>query len=604
MIISGILSTKTGTSGIYLTKIDLFFSTKDASLPVTVELREVDSISGGITAKIVPFSRVIVPASDINTSEDGTAASPVYFPSPVYLTDGMEYAVVIIPGGTNPNYNVFTAVLGEEDIATGSRVTEQPATGTLFISANMRTWTPVQNEDLKFTAYYAEFDKSQVGNLIVKNENREIFTLANTSGVYSKIGEIIHGETTIRGTFANTKTLFVANGTTYIHGATSNAVGTVTSFSASQIRVKNVTLSKKFQAGEFIRVRNSNWFTGAIVGNSTGNITSAVTPVGRISLVDTANYANTKLYVANSSFLNVSACTTGRYFSTGTFVRGQDEGYSARIATTDKLTVDNLNLFTASILPSNTSITAYAKMATSTTTKDAAYFNININGDTDLNSSRFIFSHSQEASTLSSNSAVIKYELDCRNIAASPAIDLKRIALVITNNLISSNAEIGSSEDFVSGGGISKSRYITRTVALADGQDAEDLRVYLSAYKPVGSDVHVYYKILNAEDSDAFGDSRWIPMVRDTGEGFTAETRYSSSENRDDIFEMTYKTSDFNNTSLSGANTTNSNIIEYRNSRKARFIGFKYFAVKIVLTNDTSANPPRVRELRAIALQR
>jgi hypothetical protein len=528
----------------------------------------------------------------------------VYLPTPVYLTDGMEYAVVIIPGGTNPNYNVFTAVLGEEDIATGSRVTEQPATGTLYISANMRSWTPVQNEDLKFTAYYAEFDKSQVGNLIVKNENQEIFTLANTSGTYSKIGEIVHGETTIRGTFANTKTLFVANGTTYIHGATSNAVGTVTSFSASQIRVKNVTLSNKFRAGEFIRIRNSKWFTGAIVGNSTGNITSAVTPVGRISLVDTSNYANTKLYVANSSYVNVSACTTGRYFSTGTFVRGQTDGYSARIDTTDKLTVDNMNLFTASILPSNTSITAYAKMATSTTTKDAAYFNININGDTDLNSSRYIFSNSQEATTLSSNSAVIKYELDCRNIAASPAIDLRRISLVVTNNLISSNAEIGSSEDYVAGGGISKSRYITRTVALADGQDAEDLRVYLSAYKPTGSNVHVYYKILNAEDSDAFGDSRWIPMVRDTGEGFTAETRYSSSENRDDIFEMTYKTSEFNNTSLSGANTTNSNIIEYRNSRKARFIGFKYFAVKIVLTNDTSANPPRVRELRAIALQR
>ena len=598
------LSAKTGTSGIYLTKIDLFFSTKDTSLPVTVELREVDPISNGITSKVVPFSRTIIPASDINTSDDGSAATPIYFPSPVYLTDGMEYAVVIIPGGTNPNYNVFTAVLGEEDIATGSRVTEQPATGTLFISANMRIWTPVLNEDLKFTAYYAEFNKSQVGNLIVKNENQEIFTLANTSGTYSKIGEIVHGETTIRGTFANTKTLFVNEGRTYIHGATSNAVGTVTSFSSNQIKVKNVTLSKKFQAGEFIRVRNDFWFTGAIVGNSTGNITSAVTPVGRISLVDTSNYANTKLYVANSSYVNISACTIGRYFSTGTFVRGQTDGYSARIATTDNLTVDNMNLFTASILPSNTSITAYAKMATGTTTKDADYFNININGDTDLNSSRYIYSYSSEATTLSSNSAVIKYELDCRNIAASPAIDLRRIALIVTNNLISSNAEIGSSEDFVSGGGISKSRYITRTVALADGQDAEDLRVYLSAYKPIGSDVHVYYKILNSEDSDAFGDSRWIPMVRDTGEGFTAETRYSSSENRDDIFEMTYKTSDFNNTSLSGANTTNSNIIEYRNSRKARFIGFKYFAVKIVLTNDTSANPPRVRELRAIALQR
>jgi hypothetical protein len=51
----------------------------------------------------------------------------------------------------------------------------------------------------------------------------------------------------------------------------------------------------------------------------------------------------------------------------------------------------------------------------------------------------------------------------------------------------------------------------------------------------------------------------------------------------------------------SGANNS-TGIIEYRNSARARYVGYKYFAIKIVLTNSTSSNPPRVKDLRAIAL--
>jgi hypothetical protein len=128
--------------------------------------------------------------------------------------------------------------------------------------------------------------------------------------------------------------------------------------------------------------------------------------------------------------------------------------------------------------------------------------------------------------------------------------------------------------------------------------------VYLTAYKPSGSDVFVYYKILHAEDNDTFEQTRWIPMDRVVSEGFTSAAVYSSSSNRNDFLELVYDVPTYSNGYRSGANTTNSKIIEYRNSARARFVGYKYFAIKIVLVNQNSSNPPRVRDLRAIALQR
>ena len=196
----------------------------------------------------------------------------------------------------------------------------------------------------------------------------------------------------------------------------------------------------------------------------------------------------------------------------------------------------------------------------------------------------------------------IKYELDGRNSVASPAIDLDRVTLYHTHNLISTEAEIGSSEDYVKNGGNSEARYITRIVTLADGQDAEDLRVYLTAYKPSGSNIFVYYKILAAEDNDTMADVRWIPMELNEAQGFTAATRYSSSENKDDFLELTYDVPNYTNTARSGANNS-TGVIEYRNSARARYVGYKYFAIKIVLVNGASTNPPRVKDMRAIALQ-
>ena len=55
-------------TGIYLTSVDLFFSAKDETLPVTLQLRSV--IQGTPSNVIIPFSEVTLRPSEVNTSFD------------------------------------------------------------------------------------------------------------------------------------------------------------------------------------------------------------------------------------------------------------------------------------------------------------------------------------------------------------------------------------------------------------------------------------------------------------------------------------------------------------------------------------------------------
>lgn len=609
-LVNTLQSSKISGTGAFITKIDLFFSTKDSVLPVIVEIREVDPSTGYPTLRTVPYGQAIVPSASVNTSSDGSKPTPIYFPAPVYLLNDREYSVTVIPGGMNPNYRVFTARIGDNDLLTGNRITAQPASGMMWISSNDRAYSAVQEEDMKYRIYMAKFDKSVTGSIVIKNENRDYLTVANQSAALHKVGETVHGTTLVRGTFANTKTLQIANNTTFAQGFVSGATGIITSFASDQIVIRDVSTTAKFKGGESIRIRTNNATTGGIVGNSSGGVTSATTPTGVVTYYDAVNYANTHLHLANTSFTNSGAAyTSNRMFTPDMWIRGQANGYTARILTLNNLKGDVLKLTSDYLQPSNTAISASTKMAKSTSTRDTSYVDININSDTEYTAPRYILSRSVESNTsassstfASSRSAEFKLTLTSTSNLSSPAVDLRRASLTMVENLINSNTAIGSSEDGVKSGGNAKARYITRRVTLADGQDAEDLRVYVTAYQPSGAGVHVYYKALNREDSDTFADSKWIPMTRVTDAGFTSTARYSSSEDTQDFIELAYKIDTYSNTHKSGANTTNG-IMEYRNTLGGRYVGFKYFAIKIVLTHTTSTKPPRIRDFRAIALQ-
>jgi len=149
-------------TGVFITKVDVFFQSKDANVPVLFEIRETNL--GTPTQRVLPFSAVSVNPDNVNISSDGTVPTTINLEAPVYLNPGREYALVLLSKSTE--YRVWISRLGEADVSTLGQesgqilVTEQPLLGSLFKSQNASVWTPSQFEDLKFTLYAAIF-KSQ-----------------------------------------------------------------------------------------------------------------------------------------------------------------------------------------------------------------------------------------------------------------------------------------------------------------------------------------------------------------------------------------------------------------------------------------------------------
>jgi len=141
-------------TGVFLTSCDVFFRSKDdMDIPVVFQLRTMTN--GSPTARILPFSEIVLDPDDIQTSADGSIATNIQFKAPVYVEGGTEYAVCLASNSTK--YSVYISRIGETDLITDTFISNQPYLGSLFKSQNASTWEPSQWEDLKFTLYRADF---------------------------------------------------------------------------------------------------------------------------------------------------------------------------------------------------------------------------------------------------------------------------------------------------------------------------------------------------------------------------------------------------------------------------------------------------------------
>jgi hypothetical protein len=134
-------------------------------------------------------------------------------------------------------------------------------------------------------------------------------------------------------------------------------------------------------------------------------------------------------------------------------------------------------------------------------------------------------------------------------------------------------------------GGPAKARYISRRVTLNDGFDSGDIRVYLTAYKPVASNIYVYVKLLSNADPDIFDDKEWILLTQLGNANFV-------SINDRDYRELTF---------APGTNGIAANEISYT-SNNVVYDTFRTFAVKIVMSGESSVDVPKIRDLRVIAI--
>lgn len=151
------------TGGMFLTSIELFFQTKDPSLPVWIELRQmINGYPDKLGSNSPNLISVVEPAS-VNISNDSSVSTKFTFPSPVYLDENSDYCFVV--RSNSKNYNIYTSKMGEVSLETGQTIFEQPYVGSLFKSENNITWQPEQFEDIKFIINKAVFDISGDANI-------------------------------------------------------------------------------------------------------------------------------------------------------------------------------------------------------------------------------------------------------------------------------------------------------------------------------------------------------------------------------------------------------------------------------------------------------
>jgi hypothetical protein len=152
-------------SGIFASSIELAFAQKPPVGSAQVQVYLVTVANGYPTDFIVPGSETSLKNSEIVVSDDSSAMTRFEFDNPIYLEPNVEYAVVAFSGSYG--YKAYIADLGAPDITNaGDIISEQPAVGVFFTSANKTTWSASQNRDLKFKINRANFNATS-GTLAV-----------------------------------------------------------------------------------------------------------------------------------------------------------------------------------------------------------------------------------------------------------------------------------------------------------------------------------------------------------------------------------------------------------------------------------------------------
>jgi hypothetical protein len=157
-----------------------------------------------------------------------------------------------------------------------------------------------------------------------------------------------------------------------------------------------------------------------------------------------------------------------------------------------------------------------------------------------------------------------------------------------TRQTANANAFITISGETSPEGGNGLARYITKKVVLQTGNESGDLRVYFTAYRPVNTNIYVYYKILSRNDTQKFEEGTWQLMTLINN----SDSIYSQT--RDDTYEFV---------AAPGTLGKAQNYVSYTSDvTNQTYNNFSQFAIKVVLSTTDNTFVPYLSDIRAIAL--
>ena len=496
--------------GVFLTSIDIFFSSKDANVPVTLQVR--NTVNGYPGQSILPFSETTLNPSAVSTSTDGSAVTTFTFESPVYVQENTEYALVLMANTTD--YNVYVARLGQTALDSNRTISQQPYTGVFFKSQNGVTWTADQNEDIKFKIKRAEFE-NVTGTVTLTNKTLDTRTLKTnplrtTSG--SKDITVFHPNHGMHGTSNNVTISGVASGT-YNGIAHTDINGTYTA-------IKDITL-------------DSYVITSGSSGNatSTGDVGGSTVVASQNRTFDVLNLSGIQTMTLPETSLDMSIRPT-----TGKSVHGSESEFSLT-ANSNKVAVVG---------------------------KDNIYFT----------APQMVASEINETNEMSGQKSFWNIiTLNTTNTKLSPVLDTQRMsAFTITNRLNQPTSSNTPSfvADTASTGTSTAAVYCTKSIVLENSSTSLDIR--LTSNVRSSSSVKVYFRIVGSEDDTTIDKVAWTPFNSDGSEDLTV----TPAED-----DTTFK--------------------EYKYSVDS-LKDFTTFQLKIELTGSISSYPPKIKDMRAIAL--
>lgn len=579
---SFILKTPDGVEGFFLSGFDVYIAAKDPSLGCIFEIREMDNASS-ITRVQVPFSEVYLKNSDMIVTPDASTPTHIDFASPVFLQGNRQYALVIHTEGLNPNTQFWVSVLGTQDITpasaggTGKVVNARRLTGTMYYTNNNLNWNIVDDYDLKVNFYRAVFNTSVTGQFIIGNKGNEYLIANSASTPLTNYGELFKGKDTltISALSPGGSNIFAGD---YIVGANSGVNSAVITASAPTYYMSNTG----YLAGETISVIRSNGTTTTIASS----ITTADQASGKLSRYNEASNKTAAWFTSSNG-----------KFVVGDTMKGMTTGQTFNIESIDRYSYTSA-MFTPSELKFARTTTRY-EMATTTNTAISSLSVSNISSFTDLQpkilytftEEKALYSKTTEVNSLSSsNSNLVRVTFISPTDYLSPILDLGTTSTEFRRNIVNSDF---TDENKPSGGSLIN-KYISGTVNLADGQDAEDFNLYLTAFRPKTTDVAVWIKFSHREDSEPIKNRSWIQLINQTPDLYSIQT------DPNDYHEYVFKIPVSN---LTGTINDTTGIMQYINDSGIIFTGFKQFRIKIGLSASNVALVPKVADVRGIALQ-
>jgi len=302
-----------------------------------------------------------------------------------------------------------------------------------------------------------------------------------------------------------------------------------------------------------------NYFTisnpgGSYSNNDTVRVSNGTVNAAAVLVTNaTGNVVAIRLVSAGGGFPNSTHSVVTITTSTGssanltpvinTPLKGAISG-----ATADLKSIDNINLEVLdpeiSFISSSISSCTVTYAVSNSTGYIQSFRSADLTTPIDLQYPAAIFSRSNELNTStnlynSDKSSLMRVAIGVNNPNVNNAptffspylYDDNLEVFGFTNKIDSTSANTDSEI----GRGSMQSKHITTKITFANNSFAEDIRVYINAYKPANTQILVYAKIHNSQDSEPYDDKSWSPLSLISGQNLL-----SASRNKQDTKEYVY----------------------------------------------------------------